>query len=109
MKRLYPLLIGLIVLTACLKTANDNDSQAKYTYGVKSWETLGSQTLVMLDADNPSHMDQDIAFTIEVFNTNGKKFSKDTIIHFNREEQHKDFQLLIDTEGDVEKVKVKAY
>ncbi|MEZ4923356.1 MAG: hypothetical protein R2780_09320 [Crocinitomicaceae bacterium] len=92
----------------CNKSQKDVNSQAKYTYGVQKWETLGSQTLVVMDAGNPSQLEQDIQFTVEVFNTDGKKFSKDTTIHFNKEERSKDFQLLIDTEGEVEKVKIEA-
>lgn len=107
MRSLLILTISLFLL-ACDKSGSDAGSQAQYTYGVKSWETLGTQTLVLLDAGNPSHMDQDITFKVEVINTEGKKFSKDTTIHFSNNERAKDFQLLIDTEGEVDKVKVIA-
>ena len=108
MHHLFSILLLSLILISCDKNDPTNNSQAQYTYGVKSWETLGSQTLVLLDAGNPSHMDQDITFKIEVINTEGKKFVKDTTIHLSHEEMTKDFQLLIDTEGEVEKVRVSA-
>jgi hypothetical protein len=108
MTRLIYILFLSTLIISCSKNETPNNTMAEYTYGVKSWETLGSQTLVILDAENPSHITQDITFKVEVINTKGKRFIKDTTIHFNREESAKDFQLLIDTEGEVEKVKVSA-
>ena len=107
-KTAYILLLVLILFSCSKRSSENIGSVAKYTYGVQSWETLGSQTLVLLDAGNPSSMDQDIKLTVEVFNSEGKKFTKDTTIHFNKEDRTKDFQLLIDTEGEVAKVKVSA-
>jgi hypothetical protein len=108
MMRSFFIFTFLFLAVGCNKNDQKDRSSAQYTYGVEGWETLGSQTLIMLDAGNPSALDQDIKLTIEVVNTRGKKFIKDTTIHFNSNEKEKDFQLLMDTEGEVEKVKVSA-
>ncbi|MBD3636761.1 MAG: hypothetical protein HUJ25_05410 [Crocinitomicaceae bacterium] len=108
MTRALLIFITGITFLACARNLKETDSQAKYTFSVKGWESLGTQTLVILDATNPSAMDQQITFTVNVINTDGQKFSKDTTIKFARDESQKNFQLIVDTEGEIEDVIVSA-
>lgn len=105
MKRLFIYSIFLLVLSSCAEIVGSDNSQAKYSYSVQSWENVGSQTLVNLGAQNPSHLDQNLSFTVEAINKEGKKFTKDTAIHFSEDENEKNFQLVLDTNGEIEKVK----
>lgn len=108
MKKFIPILLLFISFTSCEEAELNDNSQAKYTFSVNSWESLGSQTLVLIDASNPSKMDQDINFTISVINKDGKRFVKDTTVHFSKSEKKLDFELLVDTEGEIETVEVIA-
>ena len=92
-------------MSSCAEITASDNSQAKYSYSVQSWENVCSQTLVNLGAQNSSHLDQSLSFTIEVINKEGKKFTKDTAIHFSKDENEKNFQLVLDTNGEIEKVK----
>lgn len=62
----------------------------------------------MLDAENPSSMNQEITFKVEVVNTNGRVFTKDTTIQFEKDERQKNFQLIVDTEGEIKGVNVST-
>ena len=104
------LLIALFgtLIFSCTREDEQPTYHAKYTYSVEAWESLGSQTLVILEANNSSALDQQITFKVEVINSKGKVFSKDTTIKFNKTDRQKNFQLLIDTEGEIEEVKVTS-
>ena len=103
------LLSGLcLILFSCQEPNSVNQSQAKYTYSLNGWESLGTQTLVLVDASNPSQIDQNINFTISVINKEGKRFTKDTTVHFSKSDKKIDFELLVETEGEIDTVEVKA-
>lgn len=110
-KTLVLILSGILILGSCnaSNSSEDKKSQAKYTYSLNGWENLGSQTLVLIDASNPSKLEQDIKFKIEVFNKAGERFTKDTTIHFKKKDKKIDFQLLVETSGEIEKVEVIAF
>src|SRR5690606_15033776 len=97
MTRLLYAIFIFITLISCTQKDEAPNSQAKFTYSIEKWETLGSQTLVILDAGNPSALDQKLNLIVEVTNTRGEVFSKDTTITFTKSEQHKNFQLIVDT------------
>ena len=109
MTRLLYILFALSVVFACTREFEYPQTQAKYTYSIEGWESLGTQTLVLLEADNASSLDQSIHFKVDVINTEGKVFSKDTMVDFKKSERHKDFQLMVDTEGEIKDVKVSAF
>ena len=108
MKKSLLILTFCILIFGCQDTEASNQSQAKYTYSINGWENLGSQTLVLIDASNPSKLDQNINFTISVINKEGKRFNKDTTVHFNKSDKQIDFQLLVETEGEIDKVEITA-
>lgn len=93
---------------SCTEENINKSSQAKFTYSIEGWESLGSQTLVMMDAKNPSHLNQEIVFVIEVINEDGQIFSKDTTIKFTQSENDKRFELLIETQGIIKDVKISS-
>ncbi len=111
MKNLVFILSVFLIFVSCHSEdfSEDEKSQAKYTYSLNGWENLGSQTLVLIDASNPSKLEQDIKFKIEVINKAGERFTKDTTIHFKKKDKKIDFQLLVETSGEIEKVVVKAF
>lgn len=106
MLRSLLILITGLTIVSCASEMEEPSTQAEYTYTVKGWESLGSQTLVLLQAGNPSSLEQEIRLQVEVINTEGKVFSKDTAISLRKTENQKDFQLMVDTEGQIEDVKV---
>ena len=109
MTRLLFILLTCSLAIACNRDTESPNSQAKYTYSIEGWETLGSQTLVMLEANNSSSINQKIRFKVDVINTEGKVFTKDTTIDFTKAERQKEFQLLVDTEGEVKDVQVTTF
>ncbi|UKN02650.1 hypothetical protein K6119_03875 [Paracrocinitomix mangrovi] len=108
MTRLLYILFIAVTFISCSEKQNEDISQAQYTYQLKGWESLGKQTLVIMDAQNTSSMDQEITFQVEVINTDGKVFTKDTTIQFEQTEKSKDFQLVVDTEGEISEVKITS-
>ena len=99
----------LLTLTSCSEIPTNENSHAKYTYAVQSGENVGSQTLLNLGAKNSLHLEQSLNFTVEVINKAGEKFTKDTSIHFSKDENEKNFQLVLDTDGEIEKVEAIAH
>ena len=106
MTRFLIISLAILAILACSRIEDNPVTQAEYTYNVEGWESLGSQTLVLLEASNPSSLNQEIKLKVDVINTEGKVFSKDTSVDFSKEESHKDFQLMVDTEGEIQDVKV---
>jgi hypothetical protein len=108
MLRFFLILTLSVLLFACTREDEQPSYQAKFTYNLEGWESLGKQTLVILDAVNASKTNQEITFKIDVINTSGTVFSKDTTVKFDKSESVKSFQLMIETEGEVREVKVSA-
>lgn len=108
MKNLVLIFSFCFILFSCQESTVTNQSQAKYSYSLNGWENLGSQTLVLIDASNPSKLDQELNFTISVINKDGKRFTKDTTVHFTKTDKKIDFQLLVETEGEIETVEITA-
>lgn len=98
---------GLLILS-CTREDEQPSYQAKYTYNVEGWESLGSQTLVLVEANNSSKLEQEITFKVDVINAEGKVYSKDTTIEFDKSDRQKNFQLIVDTEGEIKEVKVTS-
>ncbi len=96
------------MLASCTPAEDTSNSQAKYTYGIDSWENLGKQTFVSIHVSNPPKMMQDISIKVEATNKSQESFTKDTMVHFDKDESDKTFQLIVDTEGEIEDVKLIA-
>ena len=95
-------------MLGCAEKFEQPNPTVDYTYSIQTWESLGSQTLVVLDAENSSSLTQEITFKVEVVNTNGRVFTKDTTIQFEKDERQKNFQLIVDTEGEIKGVNVST-
>ncbi|MEO9531486.1 MAG: hypothetical protein ABJG68_14375 [Crocinitomicaceae bacterium] len=108
MKWLFSSIFLISLLSSCEEISTTDGSIAKYTYSIDSWENLGGQTIVVLDAGNPSSLDQELSFSVEAVNKSGERFIKDTSIHFSKTEKSKNFELILDTESEIEKVEVSV-
>ena len=97
-----------MLLFSCSPSEETSNSQAKYTYGIDNWENLGKQTFVSIHVNNPPKMMQDISIKVEATNKSQESFTKDTMVHFDKDESSKNFQLIVDTEGEIEDVKLIA-
>ena len=109
MKNIILSIITITTLFSCSLSVDGEqggDSHSEYTFEVDGWENLGKQTLVKMNSTNPAAMNQDILFTVDVINTSGEHFIKDTSVHFDEKDQKKSFQLVLYTEGEIEKVKL---
>ena len=100
-------ILGLFIMS-CTSKEEQPIYQAEYTYSLEGWESLGTQTLVLIEANNASSLDQKITFEVDVINADGKVFRKDTTIEFDKTEREKKFQLMIETEGEIKDVKVTS-
>ena len=98
----------VFLMISCEEKEVNTGSQAKYTLGIDHWENLGGQTLVSIHVNNPPKMMQDISIKVEAINKEKKSFTKDTMVHFDKNEAEKSFQLIVDTEGEIEDVKLAA-
>lgn len=107
-------IVCLSTMISCDDTTSENildgndGTQAKYTYGMDSWDQTDSTTRVLLNANNSSNLDQDITFTVEVLNDSGETFMMDTTIQFSSDEKEKNLELTLETFGTIDTVMVSA-
>ncbi|MEX1001719.1 MAG: hypothetical protein WDZ35_06355 [Crocinitomicaceae bacterium] len=109
MTRLLLMLSVTCLLFSCSEKASSPSVVNQITYSIEDWESLGSQTLVVITAENLSASKQDITFRVEAKNSQGVNFITDSTVCFQKNQAQKELKFLLETSGEIKDVFISTY